>query len=81
MCNKITVIVNDLKKVHGAQINFVTRSMSSPGAAEEVKKVGIKSHGIIARDADGKLVTTVEGHNYQKDKIEAVVKVLLPKKS
>ena len=81
MCDKVTVIVHDLKKVHGSQIDFVTRSMSSPGAAEEVKKAGIKSHGIIARDADGKLVTTVEGHNYQKDKVEAVVKALLVKKS
>jgi aerobic-type carbon monoxide dehydrogenase small subunit (CoxS/CutS family) len=72
--------VNDLQKVHGTEINFVTKSMSAAGSAEEVKAAGIASHGIIAKDAAGKVVTTVEGHSYQKDKVEEVVKTLLAKK-
>lgn len=54
--------------------------MSAAGSAEEVKAAGIASHGIIAKDAAGKVVTTVEGHSYQKDKVEEVVKTLLAKK-
>ncbi|NNE90327.1 MAG: hypothetical protein HKN23_01645 [Verrucomicrobiales bacterium] len=49
-------------------------------SAKEIKDAGLESHGIIAKSADGKIVTTVEGHSYGKEKIEEVIAKLLEAK-
>ena len=54
-CSKITVIVNDLKKVHGNQIELVTMKVGAGNSAEEIKKAKLKTHGIIAKDKSGRL--------------------------
>ena len=77
MCNKIKVIVDDLKKEHGTSINFSNVSMSASGSAAAVSEAKLQTHGIIAKDASGKIVKTVEGHSYGKDKVAKVVKTLL----
>ena len=77
MCNKIKVIVDDLKKTHGDKITFTSVTMNSPASTKAVADAKLKSHGIVAKDASGKVVKTVEGHSYGKDKIEKVVTVLL----
>ena len=78
MCNKIRVIVDDLKKAHGEdKITFVNIKMGSNESIEAVKAAKLKSHGIIAKNAAGEIVKTVEGHDYGKAKIEKVVKALL----
>jgi hypothetical protein len=40
---------------------------------KEIKDSDLELHGIIAKDAAGKIVTTVEGHSYGKEKIEEVI--------
>ena len=76
MCSKITVIVNDLKKTHGGKIEIVTTKVGAGDSREEIKSAKLKTHGIVARDKNGKLVAAVEGHNYGKDKVLEVVKKL-----
>lgn len=73
LCGKITVIVNDLKKKHGEKIDLVTMKVGAGNSAEEIKKAKLKTHGIIAKDKSGKVVVTVDGHNYGKDKVLEVI--------
>jgi len=77
MCNKIKVIVNDLKKTKGQKITFSNVTVNSEKSAEEIKKAKLKGHGIIAKDKNGKLVQIVNGHKYGKKEVEAVVAKLL----
>lgn len=73
LCNKITVIVNDLKKEHRKTIELVTVKVGSGNSAEEIKKAKLKTHGIIAKDKAGKVIATVDGHSYGKAKILEVL--------
>lgn len=50
--------------------------MSSAGAGETVRKAGLETHGIIATDSEGNIVTIVEGHSYGRERIEVVIKEL-----
>ena len=80
LCAKITVIVNDLKKTDGSKIDFKAIKVGDGDSAKEIEKAKLASHGIIAKDKDGKLVTKVDGHAYGKDKVQEVVDLLLGKK-
>ncbi len=72
--------MNDLKKTKGKEITFKNVLVGTGKSAAEIKKAKLKGHGIIAKDKDGKLVDTVDGHSYGKKEVEAVVAKLLAKK-
>lgn len=78
MCNKIKVIVNDLQKVHGAEVTFQNTVVSGK-TKKEIKKAKLKGHGIIAKDKEGKLVQILSGHSYDKKAVQAIVDKLLKK--
>ena len=80
LCSKITVIVNDEKKKHSSKININAIKVGEGNSSDELKKAKIASHGIIAKDNKGKLLTTVEGHNYGKEKVKEVISLILDKK-
>ena len=61
LCDKITVIVNDQKKKHNSKININTVKVGDGDSQKEIEKAKLKSHGIIAKDKSGKIITTVEG--------------------
>ena len=75
------VIVNDQKKKDSSEIDFRTVKVGDGNSAKEIKDAKLKTHGIIAKDKDGKLVTTVDGHTYGNEKIEEVMKLLLAEKN
>ena len=79
LCSKITVIVNDQKKKHSSDLDIKAVAVGTGNSAKEIKDAKLKSHGIIAKDKDGKLVTTVDGHTYGKEKVEEVIGKLLAK--
>ena len=62
-------------------IKFTNVNMNSKKAQTAVKKAGLSSHGIIATNAEGKVVKTVEGHSYGKEKVKEVVDALLKNSS
>ncbi len=72
--------MNDLKKTKGKEIIFKNVLVGTGKSKEEIKKAKLKGHGIIAKDKDGKIVDTVEGHSYGKKEVEAVVAKLITKK-
>ncbi|MFT5632955.1 MAG: hypothetical protein ACI9SQ_000662 [Rubritalea sp.] len=78
MCNKIKVIVNDLKKAQGTEVAFANIVVSEE-TKEEIKKAKLKGHGIIAKDKDGKLVQILSGHSYDDKAVKAIVAKLLAK--
>ena len=78
MCNKVKVIVDDLKKENTeGNITYQTIKIGTPAVDAEVQKAGLELHGLVATAADGSVVEAVEGHSYGKAKIEKVVKSLL----
>ena len=72
LCAKISVIVNDLKKKDSSKIAFKTVKVGDGDSTKEIKAAKLASHGIIARDKYGKLVTKVDGHAFGKEKVEEV---------
>ncbi len=76
MCAKVTVIVNDLKEEHADKVTIETVKVGAGDSKKEIEAAGLKVHGIVARDAKGEIVTTVEGHSYGKDKVEEVIALL-----
>ena len=71
--------MNDLKKdkAYAGKVNIQTIKMGTPGSEKAVKEAKLTNHGIIGKDAKGKIVATVDGHNYKKDKVvEAMNKLL-----
>ena len=79
LCSKITVIVNDQKKKHNSKININTVKVGDGDSQKEIEKAKLKSHGIIAKDKSGKIITTVEGHSYGEAKVKEVIKLILSK--
>ena len=73
LCSKVTVIVNDQKKKHSKDIDIKAVKVGDGDSAKQIKDAKLKSHGIIAKDKDGKIVATVDGHNYGKEKVEEVI--------
>jgi len=78
MCAKVAVIVNDLKKAN-PEIIFNTKKVGDEASLAAIKEAKVKGHGIIARDGDGILVTTVDGHSYGEEKVQEVIDQLLGK--
>lgn len=69
--------MNDLKKDNGNKVNFQTIKVGAKGSKEAIKEAKLESHGIVCKDTNGKIITTVNGHNYKKDKVVAAMKKLL----
>ena len=80
MCAKITTIVHGLKQEYSKKINIHTAAVKAPGSKEALKAAKIDSHGIVGKDASGKIIVTVIGHKYGKDKVLEVFQKLLDKK-
>ena len=76
MCDKIKVIVNDLKKTQGTEVKFENIVVSEE-TKEEIEKAKLDGHGIIAKNKDGKLVQILSGHSYDKKAVKAIVTKLL----
>lgn len=77
LCDKITVIVNDQSKKHGKKVAISACKVGEGNSKEDIKNAKLASHGIVARDKNGKLVAAVEGHNYGKAKVVEVISKLL----
>lgn len=72
----MTVIVNDLKEEHGDDIEIEAVKVGDGDSRKEIEESDLKLHGIIAKNAEGEIVTTVEGHSYGKEKVEEVIATL-----
>ena len=76
MCAKVTVIVNGLKDEHADTVVIEAVKVGAGDSKKEIAESDIKVHGIIAKNAGGEIVTTVEGHDYGKEKVEEVIAML-----
>jgi len=72
--------VNDQKKKNAAKLDIKAVRVGDGDSAKEIKDAQLASHGIIAKDKDGKLLTKVDGHTYGLAKVEEVIKLLLAEK-
>tara|TARA_R110000850_G_C9897314_1_gene459505 strand:- start:772 stop:1014 length:243 start_codon:yes stop_codon:yes gene_type:complete len=76
MCAKVTVIVNGLKDEHADTVDIKAVKVGVGDSKKEIEESDLEVHGIIAKSAEGEIVTTVEGHSYGKDKVEEVIATL-----
>ena len=72
--------MNDKKTQYGTEINFENVKVGDGDSAKEIKDAKLKSHGLIAKDKDGKVVSTIDGHVFGDTEVQAVIDQLLPKK-
>ncbi|MCP4848132.1 MAG: hypothetical protein GY899_09330 [Verrucomicrobiaceae bacterium] len=70
--------MNDQKKKYSSKLNIKAVKVGEGDSATEIKNAKLASHGIVAKDKSGKLVATVNGHNYGKEKVAEVIGKLLP---
>ena len=77
MCAKVTVIVNGLKAEHADTIDIEAVKIGVGDSKKEVEESDLEVHGIIAKNAAGEIITTVEGHSYGKEKVEEVIALLV----
>lgn len=80
MCAKVTAIVNGLKEEHADKVIIEAVKVGAGDSKKELEESGLKVHGIVAKNAAGEIVTTVEGHSYGKDKVEEVIALLTKNK-
>ncbi|MEX2577813.1 MAG: hypothetical protein WD342_02050 [Verrucomicrobiales bacterium] len=76
MCAKVTAIVDGLKEEHGDDIEIETVKVGEGDSNKEIEESDLKVHGIVAKNAEGEIITTVEGHSYGKEKVEEVIAAL-----
>ncbi len=43
---------------------------------KQIEAAGLKSHGLVGKDSNGKVVSATEGHLYGKKKVEKVIAIL-----
>lgn len=72
--------MNDQKKKNSSKLDIKAVKVGDGDSAKEIEDAKLKGHGIIAKDKDGKLLTTVDGHDYGKAKVDEVIKLLLAEK-
>lgn len=72
--------MNDRKKKDSSKIAFKTVKVGEGDSVKEIEAAKLASHGIIAKDKDGKLLQKVDGHTYGEEKVDEVIDVLLGKK-
>ena len=72
----MTAIVDGLKEEHADTINIETVKVGDGDSKEQIRNAGLKVHGIVAKDSEGEIVSTVEGHSYGKEKVEEVIALL-----
>ncbi|MCG8600022.1 MAG: hypothetical protein MI807_07770 [Verrucomicrobiales bacterium] len=73
----MTAIVDGLKAEYADVVVLETTKVGDGNSKEEIENSDIKVHGIIAKNADGEIVTTVEGHSYGEEKVKEVIALLL----
>ena len=72
--------MNDQKAEHADKIEIQALNVRAKGSEADLAEAEfVGGHGIIARDKGGKMLTKVDGHSYDKTKVEEVVKLLLEK--
>ena len=79
MCNKITTIVNGLEKDYENKVIIRLIKVKTKGSKEAIAVAKLVGHGIVGKDASGKIIATVSGHSYKKDKVVEVFSKLLAK--
>lgn len=72
--------MNDRKKKHSEKLEIAAVKVGDGDSAKEIKKAKLVSHGIIAKDKSGKLLTKVDGHSYGEAKVDEVIGKLLGEK-
>ena len=77
VCAKLKPAVSGLEKDFPGQVKASNVDASAPEAKKAIQELGFKSHGLVIRSADGKVLFKQPDHTVDLDKTrEALVEIL-----
>ncbi len=65
--------MSDLQKQYEGRVTFNIIPVNADGAAGEIEKHELGTHGLVVYDADGAVSSTIPGHRFGREEIEAAI--------
>jgi len=69
--------VSDLQQKYDGRVTFNVISVQAEGADGEIQKHELGTHGLVVYAADGTLSSTIPGHRFGREEIEAAIDKVL----
>jgi len=71
--------VGALSRQYEGRVEFDIQSAKTPEGQAAVKEYGLdaRRHGVVMLDSKGEVASTISGHNFGKDEIQAGVEEML----
>ena len=69
--------MSDLQKEYEGRITFNVISVRAQGAAQEIEKHKLETHGLVVYRADGEVAATIPGHRFGREAIETAIQEVL----
>ena len=69
--------MSDLRAEYEGRVVFVVVEPEQALAGDDVARYDLGTHGLVAFDGDGQVVTTIAGHDFGREEIEAVIDQVL----
>lgn len=79
VCAKLKPAVSGLEKEYPGQVKAHNVDASTPEAKQAIQDLGFKSHGLVIRSADGKVLHKQPDHTVDIEKArQALAEILKP---
>jgi hypothetical protein len=77
VCAKLKPAVSGLEKDFPEQVKAKNVDATTPEAKKEIQELGFKTHGLVIRSADGKVLLKQPDHTVDLDKTRAALVQIL----
>ena len=77
VCAKLKPAVSGLEKEYPGQVKAHNVDASTPEAKQAIQELGFKSHGLVIRSADGKVLHKQPDHTVDIEKARAALAEIL----
>jgi hypothetical protein len=81
VCAKLKPAVSGLEKEFPGQVKAQNVDASTPEAQKAISELGFKSHGLVVRSADGKVLHKQPDHTVNLDDARKAISEILKKES
>jgi len=77
ICAKVKPAVSGLEQEFPGKVTAHNVDATTPQAREAIRDLGFKSHGIVIRTADGKVLWKQADHTVQMDSVKKAIHEIL----
>ena len=77
VCAKLKPAVSGLEKDFPGQVKAKNVDATTPEAKKDIQELGFKTHGLVIRSADGKVLLKQPDHTVDLDKTRAALVEIL----